>query len=62
MYHSEVICLDILRLKDTCYVQKSNTLILLVQKADATALVVWTTFALTTYVGKTRAVSRRKTP
>ena len=43
-------------------VQKANALTLLVQKADAMALVVRTTFALTTYVGKTRTASRRETP
>jgi len=61
MYHPEDICLDILRLYDTHYVQKANALTLLVQQADAVALVVRTTFALTTYIGKTRAVSRRET-
>jgi len=55
------ICLNTLPLKDMRYIQKANALTLLVQEADAVALVIQTTIALTTYVNKIHAVFRRET-
>jgi len=44
------------------YIQKANTLTLLVQKEDAMACVVWSIFALTFCIRKTHAAFGREIP